>query len=73
MFRYLFCLLLLLLPQSVFANVSVAILDFEGVGTAKKIPSSLTDLIMKGILKNKEPTIVIKMTEDKIQKIRKEK
>ena len=53
MFRYLFFLLLLLLPQSVFANVSVAILDFEGVGTAKKIPSSLTDLIMKGILKNK--------------------
>ncbi|MAA79874.1 MAG: hypothetical protein CL916_11505, partial [Deltaproteobacteria bacterium] len=48
----------------------MAVLDFEG--TTEK-SSSIADLIMKGILKNKRPTIVIKMSDDKIHKIRKEK
>ena len=34
MFRYLFCLLLLLLPQVSFADVRLAVLEFRGVGVS---------------------------------------
>ena len=50
MFRYLFCLLLLLLPQVSFAEVRLAVLEFRGVGVSDGLLQLLTDEIRSGVL-----------------------
>ena len=50
MFRSLFCLFLLLLPQVSFADVRLAVLEFRGVGISDGLLSVLTDEIRTGVL-----------------------
>ena len=50
MFRYLFCLLLLFLPQVSFAEVRLAVLEFQGVGVDPNLLQFLTDEVRSGVL-----------------------
>ncbi|MEC7984558.1 MAG: TRAP transporter substrate-binding protein DctP, partial [Myxococcota bacterium] len=50
MFRYLFCLFFLLLPQVCFADVRLAVLEFRGMGVSDGLLQLLTDEIRTGVL-----------------------
>ncbi|MEC7986233.1 MAG: PEGA domain-containing protein [Myxococcota bacterium] len=50
MMRYLFCLLLFLLPQVSFAEVRLAVLEFRGMGVSDGLLQVLTDKVRSGVL-----------------------
>ena len=50
MFRYFFCLLLLLLPQVSFADVRLAVLEFRGVGVSEGLLQVLADEARTGVV-----------------------
>ena len=65
-----FCTLLMLLPNSAFADVRLAVLDFRGVGVSSSLLEQLADDVHSGLLsasKGQKRMRLIMYTREKLE------